>query len=281
MKTYHSSTRCRARGAVGFTLLELVIGVMIMTVLSMVGVGLMGVMKEKAKMARELSAGRNLMTAFHLYSAENNGEVLHGYKSAPGAVNEAGQLLSTPMNARYPWRLFPYIRDVQAALLFNGNEEVLGGQHSDYLVSVVPNLGMNTTFVGGHFGSGSLLRPTVRIEEKLGRFAVRNSGDMSRAADVIAFASARSEPDEDWAGHGYFEVQPPKVMGDVWGKEPWEPDSAPGMHGFVDFRWGGKAVATMLDGSARLMDESEMRDMRHWCIGAAEADDPNYVVFSR
>ena len=32
------------------------------------------------------------------------------------------------------------------------------------------------------------------------------------------------------------------------------------------------SVAAMLDGSARLFDEEELRDMRHWSPLAAEAD---------
>ncbi len=98
------------------------------------------------------------------------------------------------------------------ALVYNGNETVFNHEHGDYLVSVSPNLGMITTFIGGHFGSGSLLRPSARVEERVGPFCIRHTSQIRYAPNLIVFLSARSNPDEAWEGRGYFEVQPPVVL---------------------------------------------------------------------
>ena len=259
----------------GFTLLELLLSVTIISVLAAVSISSFSLFKRRAMMAKELTAARNIMVAFNLYSVENDGQILPGYKTDPAITNQDGEVLFSPMNSRYPWRLYPYIKDVEDSLLYNGNESVMKDKNSDYLVSVFPNLGMNTTFIGGHFGSGSLLRPSARIEEKIGQFCIRHTSHISNASNLITFLSARSHPEESWDGRGYFEVQPPIVLRKNWKSKPWTQDSNPEDHGFIDLRWNGKAVAAMLDGSGRLMNEEELRDMRFWSPLAAEADLPN------
>lgn len=262
----------------GFTLLELLFTMAIIAVLSTVGFGAYEMIKRRAMMAHELTAARNLLVAFHLYSADNGGRILPGYKSDTEAVNEEGNLLHAPVNARYPWRLYPYIKSVPGTLLYNGNEAVMDQANSDYLVSVSPNLGMNTTFVGGHYGSGSLLRPSRRVEEKIGRFCLKQTSDLGKDAEIIVFLSARSDPEEAWQGRGYFEVQPPQVLRPVWSQERWSVEAKPSEHGFVDLRWGDKAVAALYDGSARLMQEEDLRDMRYWAPEAAQTDNREYIV---
>jgi prepilin-type N-terminal cleavage/methylation domain-containing protein len=262
----------------GFTLLELLVSVTIIAVLSTVGFGAYEMVKRRAMMAKELNAARNLLVAFHLYSTDNGGRILPGYQSDPEVANEKGDKLYPPVNARYPWRLYPYIQNVEGSLLYNGNEAVMDQENSDYLVSVSPNLGMNTTFMGGHYGSGSLLRPSYRVEEKIGRFCVKQTSDLSKNAEIIVFLSARSDSGEAWEGRGYFEVQPPQVLRTVWSSDKWSADSKPSEHGFIDLRWGDKAVGAFYDGSARLMSEDELRDMRHWAPKAAETGNSQYFV---
>ena len=262
----------------GFSLLELLVSVTIIAILSTIGFGAYEMFKHRAMMAKELSGARNLLVAFHLYSTNNGGRILEGYQSDPDVVNENGDKLYPPVNARYPWRLYPYIQDVKGSLLYNGNEAVMDQDNSDYLVSVSPNLGMNTTFVGGHYGSGSLLRPSYRVEEKIGRFCVKQTSDISKNAEIIVFLSARSDPGEAWEGRGYFEVQPPQVLRAVWSPQKWTVDAKPSEHGFIDLRWGDRAVAALYDGSARLMEEGELRDMRYWAPRAAETGNSQYFV---
>ena len=256
----------------GFTIIELLVSVTIIAVIAAVSLSSVSLFKRRAMMAKEMTAARNLMIAFNMFSNDNDGKILPGYKTDPEAKNQWGEQLFAPVNSRYPWRLYPYIHDVKGTLIFNGNEPVYEHKRGDYLVSVSPNLGMNTTFIGGHFGSGSLLRPSARVEERIGPFCIRHTSQISHAPDLIVFLSARSNPEESWEGRGYFEVQPPVVLRKNWKSKPWTQDAKPDEHGFVDLRWNGKAVAAMLDGSARLFSEEELRDMRHWSPLAAEAD---------
>lgn len=63
------------------------------------------------------------MVAYHLYSADKNGNLLEGYRADPRTVDRNGNTLSFPMNARYPSRFMPYLGDPRKELTVNGNEK--------------------------------------------------------------------------------------------------------------------------------------------------------------
>ena len=136
-----------------FTLIELLVSLTLIAAIAAVSISSISLFKRQAMMGKEMTAARNLMVAFNLYSNDNDGAILPGYKTDLSAKNQWGETLAAPVNARYPWRLYPYIHDVTGTLVYNGNEPVFNHEHGDYLVSVSPNLGMNTTFIGGHFGA--------------------------------------------------------------------------------------------------------------------------------
>jgi len=46
----------------------------------------------------------------------------------------------------------------------------------------------------------------------------------------------------------------------------------------VDFRHGGKAVVAKFDGSAELMTEEQIRDMRLWSNQAARQNDADFTI---
>jgi hypothetical protein len=52
----------------------------------------------------------------------------------------------------------------------------------------------------------------------------------------------------------------------------------PSAHGFVDFRWSGKAAVACLAGNVEMLDEKSLRDMRRWSIQAQCANDPDFIV---
>lgn len=260
----------------GFTLLELLISSTLILALGALGFATCTKLRVRAQMTTEIHAARNLATAFLSHASDHSGQLLAGYQSDPEARNFDGELLHHPVNARYPWRLAPYIGQVDGVLFFNGNEAVLD-RHDDYLVSVSPNLGMNAVFVGGHFGSGSPLRPTPRVLESVGRFYASRLAEVDHPEKLVVFASARSS--EGWQGRGYYEVRPPKILGPVWSDDLFDPEQASTTHGFVDFRWpGARAVVAKLAGNVEVLDEQELRDMRHWSHLAAKTNNPDYVV---
>ncbi len=258
----------------GFTLVEVLVTISIILVLA----GFLSVsaskVKGKAQMAVEVNAARNIVVAYVAEANERYGKLMPGYQSDPEATNLVGEKLYHPVNARYPWRLMPHLEKVKGVMFYNGNEKHLDDPNSDYLVSVLPNLGMNTVFVGGHYGSGSPLRPSKQIVSRVGQFYVDRLSQVYDPAQLIVFASARHGDGQQ----GNFEVQPPKILNAVWSDRTFEEKAPPSQHGFVDFRWDKRAVAAMIDGSVALLNEKEMRDMRRWSNQAARENDPDYTV---
>jgi type II secretory pathway pseudopilin PulG len=258
----------------GFTIIELIVTVVMLATLG--GLTCVGIQssREKAKTVVEINAARNLITGYLGHAAENNGQVLAGYLADPSVTNLEGKSLEFPMNARYPWRLARSLPAVKGVLVFNGNESMLKLEDRDYRVSAAPNLGLNATLVGGHFGSSSLLAPTPRVIDAYGKFYLSHLAESGDPERLVVFTSARSGVDQS----GYFEVRPPYLTGPVWSVERFTLERAAFGHGFIDLRWGGKAVAVMLGGNVELLDESQLRDMRRWSHQAARANDPDFRI---
>ncbi|MEO5917769.1 MAG: type II secretion system protein [Luteolibacter sp.] len=258
----------------GFTLIETLVTISIIAVLATIGMVGVRSAREKAKTIVEINAARNLITGYLGNAAENNGQVIAGYQNDPAATNLEGKLLADPMNARYPWRLAPSVPAVKGVLLYNGTESALEAENRDYLVSVHPNMGINATLVGGHFGGGSPLAPTPRIIAAYGKFYLSHLAESEDPGKLVVFASARSGKNQP----GYFEVRSPNLTSRVWSSAKFTAESQAPTHGFVDFRWGGKAVAAMLGGNVELLDETQLRDMRRWSHQAARANDPDFMI---
>ena len=258
----------------GFTLVELLVTITLIVALGAISFAGVRSVRQKSRSVVEINAARNLIAGYLGYAADHNGQVLAGYRTDPTATNLQGELLSDPMNARYPWRLAPSVPSVKGVLLFNGTESVLDSENRDYLVSVHPNLGLNATLVGGHFGSGSPLPPTARIIDAYRKFYLSHLAEADDPAKLIVFASARSGV----AKPGYFEVRPPNLTERVWASRKFTPTSEARAYGFVDLRWGNKAVVAMLGGNVELLDETQLRDMRRWSHQAARADDAQFKI---
>jgi prepilin-type N-terminal cleavage/methylation domain-containing protein len=258
----------------GFTIIEMLVTVAMLAALG--GLTCVGIQsaREKAKTVVEINAARNLITGYLGHAAENNGQVLAGYLADPSATNLEGKTLGFPMNARYPWRLARSLPAVKGVLVFNGNESMLKLEDRDYRVSAGPNLGLNATLVGGHFGSSSLLAPTPRIVDAYGKFYLSHLAESGDPERLIVFSSARSGDRQP----GYFEVRPPHLTGPVWSADKFTKESQASAHGFVDLRWGGKAVAVMLGGNVELLDDSQLRDMRRWSHRAALANERDFTI---
>ena len=196
------------------------------------------------------------------------GEARHATERATNKIN------ARLLNARYPWRLAPYAPKLDGVFVYNGNEGMIHKSNRDYLVSVHPNLGMNAVFVGGHFGSGSPLRPSPRLIDTVGKFHVTHLSEVEDPAKLVVFASARHES----GSVGNFEVRPPRILRDEWTAGGFDPGSPAGDTGFVDFRWGGRAVVANLGGNVDVLGIEDLRDMRRWSNQAARENDPAFTV---
>lgn len=248
-----------------FTLIEMLAALAILAILAGLTWPVLATAMESGQKGAEVAAARKMLAGLHSYAADNNGTVMPGYQD-PGAnaVKDAGgnPITMAPARSRYAWRLAPYVDyDIEGTLLVNNAEAA--PKHDPmypYLVSVFTSLGMNTTFVGGDFGSGALLRADdPRTVARIGNFCVRTLQQATKPSSLIVFASAFNTA--EGRSPGNYQVFPPAMR------------SGDASH--IDYRYGGLAVVGCLDGHAELLGPDQMKDMRRWSDLAARADDPN------
>lgn len=262
------------RGLEGFTLIEVLAITTILAVLAAVTVPMVGHLQNEGLKAREIAAGRKLIVGYQLYASENDGRLMPGYADEDAVAQDAaGNPVHFPANARYPWRLAPYVEYDQKAFVLEGNGIGVQTSDSHYAASVSPNLGMNVTFVGGDYGSGSDLVPSVRATTAFGNFCATRMAQVSKPSKLIVFASARRAKGQV----GNYRVLSPFLGSRRWANG-YDDDQSAAAFGFVDPRFGGRAVAVMLDGHTELLDEEQLQDMRRWSIQAADEDNPNFTI---
>lgn len=258
---------------------EIMTGVSIAAVIAALGIPIYNSVLQDARMARELGAARKLITAWHSYAGDNNGSVLPGFQTTP-AYNQDGELLSYPVNARYPFRIAPYLgHELKGAVLVNDQEKFLlekDPEVRDYSISVFPSFGINATFVGGDYGSGSELQPSESTYSRFGKFVITHITEPVAPQKLIVFASAHSDSSHG-KSDGYFLIRSPRLQADRWA-DSYDPNASASQFGYVHPRYNGRAVAAMADGHVELLDESQLRDMRRWSNQAAEANNPNWTL---
>jgi len=264
----------------GFTLIELLVVLAIISLIAALLFPALSQCLSKARMVREQSCARSLVIGVFNYAQDHNDEIIPGYHNQP-TTGPDGEPLSFPASARYPWRLMPYIGGSDSRIMWanpDGRTEKVSRSSSEaYAVSITPSLGMNIFYVGGDDSgmSGQGIKPTEKNYELFGKFCVTRMTEVQQPSRLIIFASARMPGDKGKIVPGYFMIQAPAVAGSLWSAQPFSDTTAPAQHGYVDFRYGGKAVAAHLDGHVEMLNEEEMRDMRRWSNLAAIADDPD------
>lgn len=267
-----------SRSAKGFTLIELLVAISIIAILSGLLLPVVQGAREKGKMIKEMNAAKQLIMAYSSYSASNDGELMLGYdKTVQDVTLPSGAIVSGEMCCRYPWRLAPYLAEqIEEVFLVNDNKKMTNVEAKDsflykYRASLNPALGINGYCVGGYDdGTGS------------GYFSgdvVRRQSAAVRASDLIVFASARMKTAGQTDGEvaGNFLVTPPHLWRNSWA-DKYDANADSSSFGNLALRWEGKAICAFLDGHVDLLGEEQLKDMRHWSNGAAEADNPEYVV---
>lgn len=258
--------------------MELLVGVAILGILGALSGLAYSNAVNSAKMTEEILGARQLMTAYHLYPAENNGQLLRGYdENTATAKDHRKKTVTFPASARYLWRLAPYLDYHLEGVTHLGNQRKLAEDMSNtYALSVGTSFGINAVWVGGHYGSGSDLTPTPIMFGAFGAFCVQRMNQAVNPSRLIVFASARSASTGEM-NEGYYELKSPNLVAPRW-SATYREEGAPNDFGFVHLRHKRKAVVANLDGSVEALNETELKDMTRWSNLAAEAGDPDWTL---
>ncbi len=258
----------------GVTLVELMVTMGIAMILMAAAFPIGKHCIERARASAELAGARSSITAWRAYSADNNNAIIPGYQADEATVNAQGQRVGFPANARYVFRLAPYLDyNLKGTLLVNQQKRI----NSDYEMSLAPSFGINLTFVGGDYGGGSDLLPTEANFAAYGKFVVTNLNEIHQPSRLIVLASARITDARGRTQPGYNAIKSPRFYSERWDvrfdeKRPYY------QFGAVHPRYGGRAICAMADGHVEMINEKDLRDMRRWSNLAAQADDPNWTL---
>jgi prepilin-type N-terminal cleavage/methylation domain-containing protein len=267
--------RRKIRGA--FTLIELLVVIAIIAILAAMLLPALAKAKNKARMTEEMSAGRQLLLAVQMYANDFADAVFPGYVTDATAVDDQGKPLFFPENARYPWRIVPYLTGSMALIYSGENRATLlklqATDHDNYVysVSLYPSLGINSYFIGGN-QSDFPADGVGGANPKYGGGTVITKMSMAvHPSDLMMFASARSTTTGSSA-QGYFQVTPPYLKTRQWAAN-YSPSLKPDQWGYIAPRFGDeRTVAALLDGHVESFNLTAIQDMRHWCNRADRAD---------
>jgi prepilin-type N-terminal cleavage/methylation domain-containing protein len=262
-----------AKEANGFTLIELLVVIAIIAILAALLLPALASAKNQARLTEEISAGRQLMLAVQMYADDWNGAMFPGYFASSAAVDSQQQPLFFPENARYPWRIVPYLSG-SMKLIYSGvnralldNLQATNASDYDYLASLFPSLGINSYFIGGNqtefpaaaanakFGDGTVLVKMVQA---------------THPSDLMVFISAHSAV-TGYNANGYYEVTPPYTTSRQW-SAGYTASSNPQQWGYVAPRFNNHSASALLDGHVESFNLQQMQDMRHWCNHATSAN---------
>lgn len=240
----------------------------------------LGKAKRQARKVNEINSARQLHLAWQLYADDFNDRVLPGYRYGFPAKDLQGHEVPHPVNARYPWRLAPYLGNSFDVIYANENRALLEQfRRMDdpalgiYAASVFPSLGINAIFVGG---DDLDLPPSDAAFAKFGDFCVLQLSQIERPSELMSFVSARG-PFENRIVQGSHVVKPPYLDVRRWAAS-WDPADGPEAWGFVHPRYTGRAIAAVTDGHVAQPTLRELQDMRRW---ANPADRPDWVLTRR
>ena len=279
MNTHQPGDALQSARAGAFTLIELLVVIAIVSVLASLLLPALGKAKRRARSIEELSSARQCLLGAQLYADDHDDAVFPGYVSDPSARDDQGEPLHFPVNARYPWRLSPYLSQSFETIYCADNRGKLAElreQDRDgyvYAVSVFPSLGINSYFIGGN----ETEFPAAAANTKFGGgTVVTRMSEIRNPSELMTFVSARSAVSGNDA-NGFYQVTPPYLTMRRWASA-WTLAQSPKAWGFVAPRYEQRAVAAMMDGHAQTLGLSELQDMRHW---ANTADRPDFTLQPR
>lgn len=273
----HSSKPESSRG---FTLVELLVVIGIITILLGLVFMIGGKVSKQAREVTERNAARQSLVAWTNYALEHDGDLLPGYRSGLEAFTPDGEPISAATigvaGNRYPWRLAPYLGYNFDVLYVNDQNEYLERLRNDdyssyvYTVATFPSLGINSTWLGGDEVDGCF---NPALTSLLGNFYASKMSQIRNPQRLTVFASARGDSAPNGAGdsiEGYFKVASPAFSSRRWESE-YDPADTTSC-GNLSARWDGRSVVSRVDGSVDSLAIEEMDDMRLWADRAESKD---------
>ncbi len=179
MRRSQSSRHPGFPSSASFTLIELLVVVAIIALLASIILPVMGMMRNKGAMVKELHAGKQIMVAYHGYTAANNNVLLKGYDK------NAGEVAGTN---KKPWRQKGTGRARAGSFrspLWRGGGVVFGPRACDYTKKVsktTRKLALRRV-LGDNIRAGSI--------KTLESFAIADGKTQSFVTAVAAISTAR------------------------------------------------------------------------------------------
>ena len=263
----------------GFTLIELLVVIAIIGLLAGALLPALSRARQRVRYINEVNSARQLMIAHRMYSDEHAGRVFPGYRYDFPAQDRNGRPLLHPINARYPWRIAPYMEMNFEILYANQNRALLHSfannneENYAYAASLFPSLAPNSVFLGG---DAQVLPPNEKAHEKFGPFCVIKDSEAQRPSCLITFLSSRAEFD-DGVVEGFYRTDPQYITKRLWMDE-WDQVEPPTQVGVVHPRYQTRTVTAMFDGHAEGLGLNDLEDMRNW---ANQADRHDWLLQKR
>lgn len=285
------------RRAGGFTLVELLVVTGVIAALIAILLPVLSRARQQSAQTAELAGMRQAMVAYVMYLSENRGRLLPGYVDDASLRyrDDLGREITTALpnltneaNKRWPWALTSKLHvKIKGTLVVGERLEAFSNPYYQtapyyqYFVSITPSFGYNMYGLGGQLSRAT---GAWQMPYPWSKCCVQRTSQVTRVSERIVFTSARgADPDQPGTvAQGYWKVTPPTISTELnvdgkWPAGPFAASKDPGVYGYVDPRWRGKANVAFLDGHCDQLTFDELRDMRRWVQPAVAAGDPNWT----
>jgi len=269
----------------GFTLIELLVCIGVIAILGTITAVAVGHARQAAYRADEVTAARQLATAYAMAAQENKGRFLPAKPPQQELPfmdiqdHEGNQIVSGAAAERITFRLLPFVGEIGAFYPGEAKDHLasmMANGARTYDLSLHPALGFNVSYVGGDYQS----RRYSPIDGARPNVAATTMAQVPNPSQLIVFVSSFNAAggfmDTSASFKGNVHVYPPNGLsaGGSWNGS--YDEAIPANLGYIHLRHNDKAIAANLDGSVELLGQEELDDMRRWSHQAQRQGNDNY-----